>query len=347
MMRNGLAALLTLAVLTAGSSASWAEPRRTILSFADLQGWAQDDHAKALEAFRITCGDMAGPDWRAVCGLAKTGPDARQFFELFFRPVLIEDGAKMLFTAYFEPELKGSRTRTERYKYPVYRKPPELTEGEIWHTRKDIESGSVMSGRGLEIAWVDDPAALTFMQVQGSGRIRLTDGTVIRLGYAASNGRKYRSIGKTMVSRGIYNPHQVSAKVISNWVRRNPARGQQILWTNPSYVFFRVLRNAGAEPGPRGAMNRPLTPRRSLAVDRDFMPLGAPVWIEKSGANPMRRLMVAQDTGSAIRGAQRADIFMGTGDAAGYAASHIRDGGRMIVLMPIEMAFATAWDPAR
>ena len=347
MSRAGLAVIVLLATLVAGAQASMADARKSILSFAELDGWSQDDHAQALKAFLVTCGDMDDPDWRAVCGLARTSPDARQFFELFFRPVLIEDAQDPLFTAYFEPELLGSRQKSERFRFPVYRKPPELVDGEVWHTRKEIEAGTVMQGRGLEIAWVDDAAALTFMQVQGSGRIRLTDGSVIRLGYAASNGRNYRSIGQTMVERGIYNPHQVSAKVIGNWVRRNPVRGQQILWTNPSYVFFRVLSGAGGEPGPRGAMNRHLSPMRSLAVDRSFVPLGAPVWLEKDGASPMRRLMIAQDTGSAIQGAQRGDIFMGTGDAAGYAASHIRDAGRMVMLIPIEMAYAMAWDPSR
>jgi len=184
--------------------------------------------------------------------------------------------------------------------------------------------------------------ALQFMQIQGSGRIRLRDGSEIRLGYAGSNGHRFRSLGDALVRRGIYNRHQVSAAVISNWVKRNPVDGAELLLGNPNYVFFRVLGRVPAGTGPVGAMNRPITTLRSLAVDRDFVPLGAPVWLEKAGAEPFNRLMVAQDTGSRIKGAQRADIFMGTGDEAGRRAAQISDPGRMVVLLPIQHAYALA-----
>jgi membrane-bound lytic murein transglycosylase A len=197
-----------------------------------------------------------------------------------------------------------------------------------------------MEGRGLEIAWVDDPVELFFLQIQGSGRIKLPDGKSIRIGYGGANGHSYRSIGTEMVRRGIYQAHQVSAQVIKNWVRRNPAEGRELLFHNPSYVFFREVRRVAAADGPLGAMNRSVTTLRSLAVDPKYTPLGAPVWLEKDGADKMRRLMVAQDTGSAIKGAQRADIFYGTGDAAGLAAGKLRDPGRMVVLLPIQRAFA-------
>jgi membrane-bound lytic murein transglycosylase A len=197
-----------------------------------------------------------------------------------------------------------------------------------------------MEGRGLEIAWVDDPVELFFLQIQGSGRVRFPDGRVVRVGYGGFNGHAYRSIGKEMVRRGIYEAHQVSAQVIRNWVKRNPGDGEELLYHNDSYVFFREVSEVPADQGPLGAMNRSITALRSIAVDPAFTPLGAPVWIEKEGAAPMRRLMVAQDTGSAIKGAQRADIFYGTGAKAGAAAGAVKDPGRLLVLLPIQRAYA-------
>ena len=197
-----------------------------------------------------------------------------------------------------------------------------------------------MRGRGLEIAWIEDPVDAFFLQIQGSGRIRMTDGRVVRVGYAGRNGHPYRSVGQEMIRRGTHSPDQVSAQAISAWVRANPAQGRALLYHNPSYVFFRVLRDLPAEKGPIGAMGRPITTLRSVAIDPAFVPLGAPVWIEKEGRNPIRRLMVAQDTGGAIKGAQRADIFYGTGPAAGEAAGTIKDGGRLVQLLPIDRAYA-------
>ncbi|WP_245710738.1 murein transglycosylase A [Citreimonas salinaria] len=311
-----------------------------ILGFEDLQGWADDDHQAALDVFRNTCGDLNDPDWRALCAMAADTGDARQFFELFFRPVMISDGADPLFTGYFEPELDGSLTRTSRYSHPLYTMPSEAAETRPWLTRREILSTGALAGRGLEIAWVDDPVEAFFLQVQGSGRIRLPDGQSIRVGYAGANGHPYSSIGQELVRRGIYEPHQVSADVIRNWVRRNPDEGRELLFHNDSYVFFREVSEVPAERGPLGAMNRSITPMRSIAVDPAFVPLGAPVWIEKAGDEPMQRLMIAQDTGSAIKGAQRADIYFGTGDDAGQRAGRVKDGGRMVVLLPIQRAYA-------
>ena len=311
-----------------------------VLSFEQLDGWEKDDHAKALKVFLNTCRDMKDADWRALCQFAKAEPEARQFFELFFRPVLIEDGQDPLFTGYFEPELDGDIYRSSRYRYPVYKMPPEALRSNPWLTRREILSGTLMAGRGLEIAWVDDPVELFFLQIQGSGRIRLPGGRSIRVGYRGSNGHPYRSIGVELVRRGVYDAHQVSAQVIKNWVRRNPVQGRDLLFHNPSYVFFREVSKVPADQGPLGAMNRSVTDMRSVAVDPRYVSLGAPVWLEKDGNNPLRRLMIAQDTGSAIKGAQRADIFFGTGDRAGRAAGKLRDPGRMVVLMPIQRAYA-------
>lgn len=316
------------------------DPAHRVLDFADLSGWAADDHDAALRVFAETCADMRDPDWQALCAVARDQTSGRAFFELFFRPVMIDDGKPALFTGYFEPELEGARRPSARFRFPVYRMPPEARLTDLWLPRRDIETSGVMQGRGLEIAWVDDPVELFFLQVQGSGRIRMTDGQVVRVGYAGKNGHEYRSIGTELVRRGVYDPHQVSADVIKNWVRRNGEAGLDLLRHNDSYVFFREVNHVPAEKGPLGAMNRPITPLRSVAVDPAYVPLGAPVWIEKAGADPMRRLMIAQDTGGAIKGAQRADIYFGTGDAAGRQAGTLKDPGRMVVLMPIQRAYA-------
>jgi membrane-bound lytic murein transglycosylase A len=331
------------ALVLAGPAVS--ETRHTLLSFDDLDGWAVDDHAAALDAFRETCTDLPQGDWPGICAVASHVTDARAFFEMLFLPVLVEDSEPALFTGYFEPELKGSRVPTDRHRWPLYRTPPDLPGDGAWHTRAEIEKLGLLKDRNLEIAWIDDPVDVFFLQVQGSGRIALEDGSNIRVGYGGRNGHEYRSVGQEMVRRGIYEPHQVSAAVIRNWVRRNPDEGAELLHHNPSFIFFRELGELPPEKGPLGAMNRPVTVLRSVAVDPAFTPLGAPVWIEKDGADPLRRLMIAQDTGSAIKGAQRADIFFGSGAEAGRQAGRIKDGGRMVVLLPVAQAYALAEGP--
>ncbi|MCB1343241.1 MAG: murein transglycosylase A [Pseudooceanicola sp.] len=344
-MIAALRAVCLLGALMAGDIAR-SEVTRHVLSFRDLEGWPRDDHAAALAVFRNTCADMEGQEWQALCAVAysQKPEGARAFFELFFRPVLVTDGSPGLFTGYFEPELDGSRFPTARFRYPLYRMPEEARRNTPWLPRRDILTTDVMRNRGLEICWVDDPVELFFLQIQGSGRIRLPDGKMLRVGYGGANGHPYRSIGVELVRRGIYSAHQVSAEVIKNWVRRNPEAGAELLLHNDSYVFFREISRVPATDGPLGAMNRSVTALRSIAVDPAFTPLGAPVWIEKRGAGPIHRLMIAQDTGSAIKGAQRADVFFGTGDAAGAAAGTLKDPGRMIVLMPIQTAYALVPD---
>lgn len=317
-----------------------------VLEFDELKGWKNDDHDAALQVFLNTCRDMKTAEWKSLCALAGQQSSAQTFFELFFKPVLIQDGQPMLFTGYFEPELTGSRRPSSTYRYPLYKLPPEVKRGQQWLSRAEIETSGVLEGRGLEIVWVDDPVEKFFLQIQGSGRVRLPDGSYVRVGYGGKNGHNYRSVGQELVRRGIYQAHQVSARVIQNWVRRNPSAGAELLRHNPSYVFFREVSRVPADRGPLGAMNRSITALRSIAVDPKFTPLGAPVWIEKGGETPMRRLMIAQDTGSAIKGAQRADIFYGTGDYAGRRAGETRDPGRMVVLMPIERAYALAFEDA-
>ena len=338
-MRGALTVVLSAwaALMTAALPA-----RAELASFESLKGWYDDGQAAALAAFLDTCDLLDAPDWRPLCALARDVPgddaSARAFFELFFKPVVVGD-PPALFTGYFEPELQGSPVRTARYAWPIYRRPPELRDGTVFHSRAAIENGA-LRGRGLEIAWLDDPVEVFFLHIQGSGRIRMTDGSVIRVGYAGRNGHAYRSVGQEMARRGLMDQHQVSAQAIAAWVRRNPALGEEVLNHNPSYIFFRRIPDLPADKGPIGAMGRSITPLRSLAVDPAFTPLGAPVWIEKAGDEPLNRLMVAQDTGGAIKGPQRADIFFGFGDAAGEAAGTVKDVGRMVVLLPIDRAYA-------
>lgn len=315
-----------------------------LLRFGDLEGWQGDDHLAALQGFLGTCDLLQGPHWEPLCAAAAqaTGSPAaaRAYFELFFRPVLI-GAPPALFTGYFEPVLNGATRQSARFAWPIYRRPPELRDGRQWHDRATIERG-LLRGRGLEIAWIDDPVDVFFLHIQGSGRVILQDGSVIRVGYAGRNGHGYASLGQHLVARGLLREDQVSAWEIRDYMRRNPGRAQALMNVNPSYVFFRDLPDLPPEAGPIGALGRPIHALRSVAVDPGFVPLGAPVWLEKSGAKPMHRLMIAQDTGGAIKGPQRADIFFGTGEAAGRAAGDIRDSGRMLVLLPIDAAYALA-----
>lgn len=310
-----------------------AEPTYTALTFDQLKGWRDDNHQAAFDVFKTTCGHMNGSDWAALADVARTNPAPRNFFEEFFYPVLITDGAPMLFTGYFEPELAGSREAGGAYIYPIYAVPDTPN-----FSRRQIEQHQVLADRGLELAWLTDPVDAFFLHVQGSGRIRLPDGNMMRVGFGGKNGWPYTSIGKLLVARGVLGPDQVSASAIRDWVHENGDAGRALLWENESYVFFREVSEVPADQGPLGAMNRSITVGRSIAVDPAFVPLGAPVWIEKEGAVPMHRLMIAQDTGGAIKGAQRADIFFGTGAAAGEKAGQIKDSGRIVVLMPIPLA---------
>ena len=331
-------AIAMLAMIAAPAAAE-------VLTFADLDGWADDEHAAALSVFLNSCEVLTDPDWTALCRFAgdadKTPAAARSFFELFFKPVLIGN-TPALFTGYYEPELSGSPVRTPSFGYPIYRKPPELADGAVWHTREAIETQRLLGGRDLEIAWLDDPVEVYFLMIQGSGRIRMPDGRLVRVGYGGKNNQPYRSIGQEMIRRGLMTESEASAQSIRAFVRQDPTLGAELLTFNPSFVFFKQLSDLPAEKGPIGAIGRSVTTLRSVAVDPDFTPLGAPVWVEKDGQNPIRSLMVAQDTGAAIKGPQRADIFYGTGRDAGQAAGAVKDGGRMVVLLPIARAYAMA-----
>ena len=308
--------------------------------FANLNGWAQDNHRQALQVFAESCDDIRSTaqipssDWRGVCALAKTNYGAaRQFFEQHFRPVRITQGSSSLFTGYFEPVLPGSRQRNQVYKYPLYSVPPDLPEDGIWKSRAELESG-ILADRGLELVWLNDPVDAFFVHVQGSSRFNLTDGTTMRLGFAGRNGHPYRSVGRQMIELGLLNDGQASIAKIRDWVRGHSEAGQMALQLNPSFIFFQEL-NIPDNRGPIGALQYPLTALRSIAVDPDFTPLGAPAWLAMAaGSASIDRLMIAQDTGSAINGAQRADIFFGSGMQAGNDAGRIRYSGQLITLVP-------------
>jgi membrane-bound lytic murein transglycosylase A len=298
--------------------------RQTELTFDELEGWASDDLSGALSVFRVTAADV--PGWSRIAAMAAGAMDARAFFEALFRPVLVEDGAAPVFTGYYEPELAGSRVRTERFVHPVYALPDDPRSFD----RAAIVAGA-LEGRGLEIAWLEDAAEAFFLQVQGSGRIVLPDG-VIRVNWAGGNGRAYRSIGKELIAQGVFAAGEVTAEGIKDWIRAHPVEGAALMDINPSWVFFRVV-DVPPDLGPLGCMGRPVTALRSVAVDPAIVTLGAPVWVEAGG---LRRLMVAQDKGGAIKGAQRADVFFGTGAESGREAGAFHHPGRMVVLMPRE-----------
>lgn len=303
-------------------------------------------------ALARSVGDFA-PACAAAAALPNSDPlAARRFFESHFTAHAVGED---VLTGYYEPELRGSTTRRGPYQTPLYARPPELVEVDLGQFVKDLRGrrtagvvqdgrlqpffdraaivGGVLAGRGLELAWVDDPADAFFLQIQGSGRVRLPDGGVLRLGYAAQNGHPYYAIGRALVENGTLTREAVSMQAIRSWLAAAaPAEAGVLMDRNPSYVFFRPLPDLPAEAGPLGALGAPLTPGRSLAVDRTRMPLGAPVWV--AGAVPLRRLVVAQDTGGAIRGAARADLFTGWGDAAGAEAGGMRDRAALFVLLP-------------
>lgn len=299
------------------------------LGFAALDGWAEDDHAAALATYAVTA-DLLGPEWpRPRAG------DPRAFFEEAFVPVLIGDGPALL-TGYYEPEVEGRECSEGAFRHPLHGPPADLPPDRPWFSRAEIEAGNRLAG--CELVWLADPVEVFFAQVQGSVRVRLGDGSVRRYGYAARNGHDYRSIGQVLTRRGVGGPSGITADGIRAWCRAHPGEVPALLRHNPSFVFFREL-ELDPLAGPIGTMGRPVTALRSLAVDPGHVPLGAPVWVEGGG---LATLMVAQDTGSAIRGAQRGDVFCGTGAEAGHRAGDMRISGRLVTLLPRGLAGGTA-----
>lgn len=261
------------------------------------------------------------------------GLSARRYFETHFSPVEIRDDAPPLFTAYYEPELHGARTRSAGYETPLYAPPPELGPAPFF-ARTEIEAGA-LADRELEIAWLADPVEAFFLHIQGSGRIRLTNGDVMRVGFAARNNHPYRAIGRLLVERGEMTVETASADAIRDWLRAQPDGGAALMNENPSYVFFAERADLDETDGPIGALGVPLSAGVSIAVDPSLQPLGAPIWVEATGvAGFDGRLTIAQDIGGAIKGAQCADLYFGAGEAAGHAAGKVRAAGRMVTLLP-------------
>lgn len=287
---------------------------------AALPGWAADDHAAALSAYAMTA-DLLGPSWpRPDRG------DPRRFFEERFRVAATAGHA--LLTGYYEPELKGATERGGPYRFPLYAPPEDLPADRPWFTRAEIEEGDLLAGR--ELVWLDSALEAFLAQVQGSVRVRLTDGSVRRFGFAAKNGQPYTSIGKELIRNGTLSEDNASVAAIRSWAARHSDQLPGLLRLNRSFVFFRRL-DIPAHLGPLGTMQRPVTALRSLAVDHAHIPLGAPIWVEWQGR---ARLMIAQDTGGAIRGPDRGDIFFGTGEQAGRRAGALKAVGRLTVLAP-------------
>jgi membrane-bound lytic murein transglycosylase A len=345
----------------------WAEddPAPAIEAYArSCRRWlGRDDDAAAAR------GPVAGrvADWRPSCeaALAFNGDaaQARRFFEHHFQPFRVGDGRgeEGLFTGYYEPRLYGSRRRGGPYGVPLHRHPPDLIQVDLGLFDPDLAGrrlagrvengrllpypsngdimGGALDGRGLELIWVDDPIDKFFLQIQGSGQVVLDDGSVIRVGYAAQNGHRYRAIGRDLVEMGALAQDEVSLQSIRAWLRDHPERARELMARNPSYVFFTEVEGLNAEDGPLGSLGVPLTAGRSLAVDPAFIPLGAPLWVDvpvplPEGERQLRRLMIAQDVGGAIKGPVRGDVFWGAGELAEEVAGRMRSRGRYVLLLP-------------
>lgn len=335
-----------------------------------LPGWQGTDLQTSWKAFREGCRALKNkPAWQEVCTRSEqlTEPDnaaLRGFFEQEFTPYQVSnpDGTTQgLVTGYYEPRLSGSRVRTERFKYPLYAAPDDLltidlaelypqlkglrlrgrVEGKRvvpYYDRAAIDAGKAPL-QGRELFWVDDAVELFFLQVQGSGRIELPDGTLVKVGYADQNGHPYNSIGRKLVEAGELKLEEASMQGIKRWAEQNPQKLPALLAQNPSYVFFRELPDGLS--APLGALGVPLTEAHSIAIDPRTVPLGAPVFLATTWPNsgePLQRLMLAQDTGGAIKGAVRADFFWGYGDEAGALAGRMKQKGEMWVLLPKGMA---------
>jgi membrane-bound lytic murein transglycosylase A len=305
-----------------------------VLSRPDMAPF--DERAKDADFGRVG-------EWRSICtaGASLTPRDdaaARRFFETTFVPMAVLDygTAVGLFTGYFEIELNGSRHRHGQYQTPIYHKPPELDPG-FRATRAEIEDGA-LAGRGLELLWVDDPVDAFFLQIQGSGTVRVEGGRSVRVGYDGQNGQPYVPVGRLLIERGVIPREKLTMDAIRSWMRQNPEAGAALRQENPSYVFFREING----DGPIGAEGVALTPGRSLAVDRAFIGLGIPIWLEADErfvqAEGIRRLVVSQDTGGAIKGPVRGDVFWGTGNAAALRAGTMNASGRYYVLLPRTVA---------
>ncbi|MBJ7312814.1 murein transglycosylase A [Rugamonas sp. CCM 8940] len=347
-------------------------PQFVPASFADLPGWDKDDLRAAWPAFMSSCGVLGKkPDWKESCSIARSvnGNDERAirtFFEAFLQPqrVVAPDGANDgLVTGYYEPFLHGARKKGGPFQTPLYKVPDDLVTVELasvypelkgmrlrgrlvgkkvlpYSTRAEIERATEAGGK--ELLWVDDAVEAFFLQVQGSGRVQLSDTQeTVRVAYADQNGHPYKSIGRYLVDKGELTFEQASAQGIKAWIAGHPTRQQELFNVNPSYVFFKEERLPDPRIGPKGALGVPLTPQRSVAIDAAQLPLGVPLFLATTQANsdiPLQRLVMAQDTGGAIRGAIRVDYFFGFGAEAAENAGRMKQRGNVWLLLPKQAA---------
>jgi membrane-bound lytic murein transglycosylase A len=372
------AACTTLAPPAPRPTPALAGPILQPVPFAQLPGWVDDAVAEAWPAFVAGCAALLAQAttaaiWREPCAAAATfdvheSSAVRAFFERHFTAyrALAQDGSETgLVTGYYEPLLNGSRARNERDRFPLYGPPddlltvdlselyPELKDKRLrgrvdgrrvvpYWARADIEAGKAPVA-GKELVFVDDPVEAFFLQIQGSGRIRLADGTIMRVGYADQNGQPFRSIARVLIERGALSPSGASMQAIKAWGAEHPDELPALLDENPSYVFFREVTPdlAASIDGPIGTLGVPLAAGRAIAVDPRAIPLGAPVFLSTTwplSDRPLNRLVLAQDTGGAIRGALRVDFFWGFGDDAGRQAGRMKQEGRIWLLWPMGAA---------
>lgn len=344
-------------------------PAKTVFvpaTFADLPGWASDDLRAAWPALLASCSVLGKrAEWQESCTIARTvdkssEPAIRLFFETFLQPqrVIAPDGSDSgLVTGYYEAQLRGSRRQTGAYQTPLYKVPDDLLTVDLTGVYPDLK-GKRLRGRlqgkkvvpyasrseiatagfpGKALLWVDDPVEAFFLEVQGSGRVQLDSGETVRVAYGDQNGHPYKSIGKWLVEQGELTAEQATAQGIKAWIADHPARRQELFNANPSYVFFREEKLPDPGVGPKGSLGVPLTPQRSVAIDATQIPLGAPMFLATTQAGsdvPMQRLVMAQDTGGAIRGAIRVDFFFGFGPEAADNAGRMKQRGQVWVLLP-------------
>jgi|GEM_PF-630924 len=363
-------ALLSFCLL---ASCVWLVPRPAGIGepvdWSKLPGWQHDRHAEAWTALLRGCEQVQRRDqvWNEICGDAALLPNpddatARAFFEAHFIAHKIHpDGAKPngLITGYYEPLLYASLKKTARFRYPLYGRPPDLLTVDLadvypelrgkpvrgraqgsrvvpYFSRSEIDNGKSPL-RGQELAWVDDPVDLFFLHIQGSGRLRLPDGRALPVGYADQNGHPYEAIGRRLIQTGALKAEEVTLESIKGWLQANPNAVDDVLNSNPSYVFFDV-RDENLD-GPLGSLGVALTAGRSIAVDTRYISLGSPVWLDTTlpgAGGEYQRLVFAQDTGGAIKGAVRADVYFGHGDGAEKLAGEMKQAGRLYVLRPLQ-----------
>jgi membrane-bound lytic murein transglycosylase A len=370
-----LAACVALAPPSPGPEPSTATPAAehlilTPVTFGALPGWHDDMMAQSLPALRRSCDrlsqlppsqpvgedGLAGlvGDWLAPCGAlrqiaAGDHQGLRIFLENWFLAYRASNGTitEGRFTGYFEPELRGSRRQTATYRVPLYTRPPGLAldPGEHYFSRTEIEGG-VLRGKTAALLWLDDAVDAHILHIQGSGRIHLDDGTTVRVGYDGSNGKKFVGLGAILRDHDKVAAEAATMPAVRVWLKSHPVEAPALMAENPRYIFFRLI----SGDGPVGAAGVALTPGRSLAVDPHFVPLGVPVWLSSNepDGSPLRRLMVAQDTGAAIKGPVRGDVFWGAGETAFDKAGRMKSRGIYYLLLPRQRSgvVATAAAPA-